>query len=46
MESEQDIRKALAKEIVSSNLGLLELTSEKFTLEDIFLQLTTKEEAA
>ncbi len=46
VESEQDIRKALAKEIVSSNLGLLELTSEKFTLEDIFLQLTTKEEAA
>ncbi len=46
VESEQDIRKALAKEIVSSNLGLLELTSEKFTLEDIFLKLTTKEEAA
>jgi len=46
VESEQDIRKALAKEIVSSHLGLLELTSEKFTLEDIFLKLTTKEEAA
>ncbi len=46
VESEQDVRKALAKEIVGSNLGLLELTSEKFTLEDIFLQLTTKEEAA
>ncbi len=46
VESEQDIRKALAKEVVNSNLGLLELTSEKFTLEDIFLQLTTKEEAA
>lgn len=46
VESEQDIRKELARAIVKSNLGLLGLTAEKFTLEDIFLHLTTKEEVA
>jgi len=46
VESEQDIRKELANLIVKGNLGLLGLTAEKFTLEDIFLHLTTKEEAA
>ena len=46
VQSDQDIRKELAKQIVGGNMGLLELTAEKFTLEDVFLHLTTKEEAA
>ena len=46
VESDQDIRKELASLIVKNNFGLLGLTAEKFTLEDIFLHLTTKEEAA
>ena len=44
IESEKDIRKMLAKNIVSEGLGLLELSADRFTLEDIFLHLTTKEE--
>ena len=44
VESEKDIRKMLAKNIVSEGLGLLELSTDRFTLEDIFLHLTTKEE--
>lgn len=46
VESEKDVRKEVAKQIVSANLGLLELSPDRFTLEDIFLQLTTKEEVA
>ncbi len=46
VESDSDIRKDLAKQIVSGNLGLLELATDRFTLEDIFLHLTTKEEVA
>jgi len=46
VESEKDIRKELAGQVVKSGLGLLELSSDKFTLEDIFLHLTTKEEEA
>ena len=46
VESEKDLRKELAKQIVKNDLGLLELAIERFTLEDIFLHLTTKEEAA
>ena len=34
------IREAL----IEKNLGLIELHSDKFTLEDIFLELTTMEE--
>jgi len=34
----------LAKNIVGEGLGLLELSTDRFTLEDIFLHLTTKEE--
>ncbi len=45
VESESDIRKELAKQTVSKDLGLLELAADKFTLEDVFLHLTTKEEA-
>lgn len=44
VESESDIRKMLAKNIVDGGLGLLELSMDRFTLEDIFLHLTTKEE--
>lgn len=46
VESENDIRKDLAKQTVSKDMGLLELSADKFTLEEIFLHLTTKEEAA
>jgi gliding motility-associated transport system ATP-binding protein len=46
VESDNDIRKELARQTVTKDLGLLELATDKFTLEDIFLQLTTKEEAA
>ena len=44
VESGKDIRKDLANAVVKSGLGLLELTVDRFTLEDIFLHLTTKEE--
>ena len=44
VESGKDIRKDLAGAVVKSGLGLLELTVDRFTLEDIFLHLTTKEE--
>jgi ABC-2 type transport system ATP-binding protein len=44
VESENDIRRILAKTVVENDLGLLELSSDKLSLEDIFLHLTTKEE--
>jgi ABC-2 type transport system ATP-binding protein len=44
VESDADLRKDLAKAIVTNNLGLIELSADRFTLEDIFLHLTTKEE--
>jgi len=44
VESESDIRSMLAKNVVENDLGLLELSSDKLSLEDIFLHLTTKEE--
>jgi ABC-2 type transport system ATP-binding protein len=46
LETEQDIRRDLAREIVNKNLGLFELRVEAYSLEDIFLHLTTKEEVA
>ncbi len=46
VESDIDLRKDLAKTIVNGGLGLIELSADRFTLEDIFLHLTTKEEAA
>ncbi len=46
IETPKDVRKDLAKAIVNSGLGLLELSTERFTLEEIFLHLTTKEEVA
>ena len=44
VESGKDIRKDLASAVVKNGLGLLELTVDRFTLEDIFLHLTTNEE--
>ncbi|MCD6218438.1 ATP-binding cassette domain-containing protein [bacterium] len=39
---ERDIRELIAKCVVNSGFGLLELKSHALSLEDIFLQLTTK----
>lgn len=44
VESNRDLRKEFAKTLIEKNLGLIELHSDKFTLEDIFLELTTREE--
>ena len=46
VESERDIRTELARLTVTNDMDLLELKKETFTLEDIFLHLITKEEAA
>ena len=39
----QDIRRELARTIVSNNWGLLELRPSRMSLEEIFLSLTTEE---
>jgi hypothetical protein len=44
-EVERDIREALAGTIVKHGWGLLEMNSVRMNLEDIFLSLTTEEEA-
>lgn len=44
-EAGQDVRTALAAAVVGRNLGLLELRAVSLSLEDIFLQLTTEEQA-
>jgi ABC-2 type transport system ATP-binding protein len=46
VESKKDLRKEYAQELIAKKIGLLEMQSDKVTLEDIFLHLTTKEEAA
>ncbi len=46
VESARDIRRELARVTISQDMDLLELRKETFTLEDIFLHLITKEEAA
>jgi len=46
VESKKDLRKEYAQALIAKNVGLLEMQSDKVTLEDIFLHLTTKEEAA
>lgn len=46
IETTEDIRRDLAQAVVSKNLGLYELRVEAYSLEDIFLHLTTKEEVA
>jgi len=45
VESNRDLRKDLARALVNGNIGLYEIYTDRVTLEDIFLQLTTKEEA-
>lgn len=44
VESKKDLRKEFAKTLIEKNFGLLEMHVDKVTLEDIFLELTTKEE--
>ena len=46
VESKTDLRKEYAQALIAKKIGLLEMQSDKVTLEDIFLHLTTKEEAA
>jgi gliding motility-associated transport system ATP-binding protein len=45
-EVEKDIREALAGAVVKRGWGLLEMSSVRMSLEDIFLRLTTEEETA
>ena len=44
-ESGRDVRRDLARAVVSSGWGLLELRPMRMSLEDIFLSLTTEEVA-
>ncbi len=46
LETSSDIRKDLAQAVVKKGLGLYEIRTEAYSLEEIFLQLTTKEEVA
>jgi len=46
VESKKDLRKDYAQALIGKKIGLLEMQSDKVTLEDIFLHLTTKEEVA
>ncbi len=46
LETSSDIRQDLAKAVVENGLGLYELRTEAYSLEEIFLHLTTKEEVA
>ncbi len=46
VESKKDLRKDYAQALIGKKIGLLQMQSDKVTLEDIFLHLTTKEEAA
>ena len=39
----RDIRRELARAVVSNNWGLLELRPSRMSLEEIFLSLTTEE---
>ncbi len=45
-EQGRDIRRDLARTVVSQNFGLLELRASRMSLEDIFLSLTTEEKEA
>ncbi len=46
LETTTDIRNDLAKALVDKGLGLFELRTDAYSLEEIFLHLTTKEEVA
>jgi ABC-2 type transport system ATP-binding protein len=41
----RDIRRDLARAVVTNNWGLLELRPSRMSLEEIFLSLTTEEKA-
>jgi ABC-2 type transport system ATP-binding protein len=41
----EDIRRDLARAVVAQGLGLLELRPLRMSLEEVFLQVTTEEEA-
>jgi ABC-2 type transport system ATP-binding protein len=43
-ERDHDLRRDLARTIVSNGWGLLELRSMQMSLEDVFLHLTTEEQ--
>ena len=45
-ESGRDVRRDLARAVVSSGWGLLEMRPMRMSLEDVFLSLTTDEVAA
>ena len=47
MESERgrDVRRELARDIVTRGWGLLELRPMRMSLEEVFLQVTTEEKA-
>ena len=45
-ETGRDVRSEIARTIVNKGWGLLELQSESMSLEDIFIKLTTAEEAS
>ena len=45
-EATKDIRPQLANALVNKKISLFELRAEAYSLEDIFLHLTTKEEEA
>ena len=45
-EKDQDLREQIAELVVQQNAGLLEFKSVAFTLEDVFVQLTTAEQVS
>jgi ABC-2 type transport system ATP-binding protein len=45
-ESGEDVRRELARAVVSQGFGLLELRPLRMSLEEVFLQVTTEEESA
>ena len=44
-EKGQDVRRQLAATVASHNWGLLELRAAEMSLEDVFVQLVTEEQA-
>jgi ABC-2 type transport system ATP-binding protein len=42
-ETGRDVRRELAQAVVQNGWGLLELRSKDFSLEEVFLELTTEE---
>jgi len=44
-EAKTDVREAVARLCVQENWGLLEISRARTTLEDVFLELTTRDES-